>query len=67
MPKITVTEAIEILKLVEDVEPVAVTLIKNLLAEIKGKTAAEIAAETDAIFERVKASAAAEIALLPPA
>lgn len=66
MAQVTVTDAIKILNLLVDVEPIAVSLIKNLLAEIKGKSAEEIAAQNDVIFERVKASAAAEIASLPP-
>lgn len=64
---IQVSDAIKILNLLLDVEPIAVELVKNLLAEIKGKSAAEIIAENDAIFERVKATAAAELAKLDAA
>jgi hypothetical protein len=62
MPQVSVEDAIKILTLLVDVEPIAVELVQKLLSEIHGKTAAEIAAENDTIFERVKAHAREQLA-----
>lgn len=54
-------QAISILALAAEVEPIAVNMIHDLLTNLKGKTTEEIVAESDAIFDGVIARAQAQL------
>jgi hypothetical protein len=55
-----VKQAIQILSLAAEVEPIAVDMIHDLLKNLQGKTTEEIVAESDAIFDGVIARAHAQ-------
>lgn len=59
-------EAIQILTLVNALEPAGIALVKDLATKLQGKTDAEILAQANAIDDQGLADANTEIAALPP-
>ncbi|HUK88388.1 MAG TPA: hypothetical protein VLT85_12040 [Terriglobales bacterium] len=53
--------AVEILQLVNTLEPAAIGLVKSLLENLQGKTTAEILAEADGIWQSVVDAAEKEL------
>lgn len=59
-------EAIQILTLVNALEPAGIALVKDLATKLQGKSDAEIIASANAIDDQGIADANTEIAALPP-
>lgn len=61
MDKKSLQEAVEILTLFNALEPAAANLIKELAADLSGKSDAEILADSDAIYQSVIDKAKAKL------
>lgn len=61
-----VNAVINLLNLITKLEPIAFDLVAKLVTSLQGKTAEEVEAMNDALFDKIDATADAELGKLPP-